>query len=83
VEKHLIDDLRSVLIFKWSTIGIGLVSFILECLGPEFDKDSSNISVTESGDHKGIHVEHPSLTANIFSIWVCSYFCLQIFELTI
>ncbi|KAH8832602.1 P-loop containing nucleoside triphosphate hydrolase protein [Flagelloscypha sp. PMI_526] len=65
----LSDDLRRVLIFKWSTIGIGLISFILECLGPEFDKDSSNISVTESGDHKGIHVEHPSLTANIFSIW--------------
>ncbi|KAH8832587.1 P-loop containing nucleoside triphosphate hydrolase protein [Flagelloscypha sp. PMI_526] len=68
-EKHLTNDLGTVLIFKWCTIGTGLISFILESFGPEFDKDSSKISITESADHKEIHVDHPILTANVFSIW--------------
>jgi hypothetical protein len=50
------------LILKAITLLLGLASFALECLGTEFNKEA--IPGTEKS-----HLEHPVLTANIFSIW--------------
>ncbi|KAL0574610.1 hypothetical protein V5O48_007360 [Marasmius crinis-equi] len=44
---------------KWATGGLGILSFALELIGPEFDLKPKDMT----------HQEHPTLTANIFSIW--------------
>ncbi|KAJ8094347.1 hypothetical protein PM082_010781 [Marasmius tenuissimus] len=53
------SSLRLPLILKWVTVGLGLFSFALESIGPEFDLKPKNEA----------HKEHPTLTANVFSIW--------------
>ncbi|KAF5351595.1 hypothetical protein D9758_007166 [Tetrapyrgos nigripes] len=45
--------------------GLGLLSFALECIGPEFDQK------TLEGE-KNCH-ENPIITANIFSVWLFSW----------
>ncbi|KAG8218181.1 multidrug resistance-associated protein 1 [Butyriboletus roseoflavus] len=40
---------------KWTVLFLGLLSFVLECFSPDDTLDSNT--------------EHPTLTANIFSIW--------------
>lgn len=69
VEKAMLQELNTVLIIKWCTLGVGLVGLVLECLGPEFDKDSK-VSLLGEADKKELHVEHPLLTANVYSVWV-------------
>ncbi len=54
-----------VLVSKTAVVGIGLLAFALECIGPEFD------SKTQLGDNP--YAENPTVEANIFSIWVSSY----------
>lgn len=54
---------RVVLLFKLFAAGNGLLSFFLECFGPEYDTEPS------LGDKD--HMENPLITANIFSVWVC------------
>lgn len=49
---------RLPIALKCVACGLGLLSFALECVGPEFDQKS-----------KRAH-ENPVITANIFSIWV-------------
>ncbi|KAJ3985950.1 multidrug resistance-associated ABC transporter [Lentinula detonsa] len=48
---------------KCAAGGLGLLSFGLECIGPEFDQKSE-----DTGSH-----ENPVITANIFSIWAFSW----------
>lgn len=50
----------TILILKGVTAGLGFLSFILECVGPEPDHVTDDKSQEES----------PIVTANIFSIWV-------------
>lgn len=53
------EPLNTVFSVRCITLGLGLVSYILECFGPElFETDSS---------------ENPLLTANIYSIWFFSW----------
>lgn len=61
----IIDDfehLRPVLVLKCVVMAFGLSSFVLECIGPEYDSH-----VQADGDTP---TEHPIATANVFSIWV-------------
>lgn len=51
-----------ILTLKISVAGLGLVTFGLETLGPEYD------TIPTLGDKA--HMENPVITANIFSIWV-------------
>ncbi|KAJ2933863.1 hypothetical protein H1R20_g3220, partial [Candolleomyces eurysporus] len=53
-----LSSFSTILIFKAVTVGLSLLSFILECVGPEPDAVPDD-KVEES----------PILTANIFSIW--------------
>ncbi|KAJ4473750.1 metal resistance protein YCF1 [Lentinula aciculospora] len=48
---------------KCAAGGFGLLSFTLECIGPEFDQKS---------EHSSSH-ESPVITANIFGIWAFSW----------
>jgi hypothetical protein len=52
-----LPSFSTVLILKAVTVGLSLLSFILECVGPEPD------TVPDER-------ESPILTANIFSLWV-------------
>ena len=52
-----LSSFSTILILKAVTVGLSLLSFILECVGPEPDRIP---------DDK----ESPILTANIFSLWV-------------
>lgn len=52
---------------KCVTIVLGLSAFAIECAGPEQSEDD-----LPSPIEKG-HVEHPTLTANVFSIWSFSW----------
>ncbi|KAJ3711222.1 P-loop containing nucleoside triphosphate hydrolase protein [Lentinula raphanica] len=54
---------RLPVILKCASGGLGLLSFALECIGPEFDHKSEDI-----GSH-----ENPVITANIFSVWAFSW----------
>lgn len=47
---------------KAAVIGLGLLAFGLECMGPEYGAEQ------QLGDK--LDIENPILTANIFSIWV-------------
>ncbi|KAH9852113.1 metal resistance protein YCF1 [Lenzites betulinus] len=59
--------LLPVVLIRSAVVLLGLATFALECLGPEFtDEDRPEHFV------KG-HVESPLLTANIFSIWSFSW----------
>ncbi|KAF6761448.1 metal resistance protein YCF1 [Ephemerocybe angulata] len=49
----------TILILKAVTVGLGLLSFIFECVGPEPDAIPDDKATEES----------PIVTANIFSIW--------------
>ena len=53
---------RQILALKCIAGGFGLLSFALECFGPEHGDEPSLLDRS--------HSEHPLLTANIFSIWV-------------
>lgn len=55
-----LDYYRVILSLKYVVVGLGVVSFALEILGPEF------------GIVLGVksELENPTITANIFSIWV-------------
>ncbi|KAG7093889.1 hypothetical protein E1B28_007528 [Marasmius oreades] len=44
---------------KWTIGGLGLMSFVLESIGSELDIRPKD----------GVYQEHPTLTANIYSIW--------------
>jgi len=57
-----LEDNRPILALKCIAAGFGLLSFALECFGPEHGAESSL--------HDQEHSEHPLLTANVFSIWV-------------
>ena len=59
--------LKVVLILKGVVVGFTTISFILECLGPEFSAEDR----PEPKDK--VHVESPLLTANIFSVWFFSW----------
>ena len=51
--------LRIVFALRCAALGLGLISYILECFGPElFEADSS---------------ESPLLTANLYSVWFFSW----------
>ncbi|KAI0313275.1 P-loop containing nucleoside triphosphate hydrolase protein [Amylostereum chailletii] len=51
---------------RWAAGGLGLATFALECLGPEY----RNEAVIEASDASTIKTnENPLLTANIFSVW--------------
>ncbi|KAJ3561287.1 hypothetical protein NP233_g10282 [Leucocoprinus birnbaumii] len=56
---------RPIVISKIVAIGLGLLSFALESLGPEY---GSEIQLGEK-----IYAESPILTANVFSIWSFSW----------
>ena len=49
-----------VLALRWTVVGLGFLSYILECLGSEPDPRPSNKAMEEN----------PILTANMYSIWV-------------
>ncbi|KAJ3484887.1 hypothetical protein NLI96_g5332 [Meripilus lineatus] len=59
--------LKIVFALKCVTIVLGLSAFAIECAGPEQSEDD-----LPSPIEKG-HVEHPTLTANVFSIWSFSW----------
>ncbi|KAH8093747.1 metal resistance protein YCF1 [Cristinia sonorae] len=59
--------LKVVLILKGVMACLAAVSFLLECMGPEFTAEDR-----PPHPEKG-HVESPLLTANIFSIWSFSW----------
>lgn len=52
---------------KCATTVLGLSAFALECYGSERSEEDSPI-IAEKG-----HVEHPIITANVFSIWSFSW----------
>ncbi|KAI3619753.1 metal resistance protein ycf1 [Moniliophthora roreri] len=52
-------DLRLPFALKCTSCALGLVSFALECIGPDIGLQSKDSA----------HHEHPTLTANIFNIW--------------
>lgn len=54
-----LEPLKIVFALRCATLGLGLVSHILECLGPELSETESN--------------ENPLLTANLYSVWVFSW----------
>ncbi|KAF8074805.1 multidrug resistance-associated ABC transporter [Lyophyllum atratum] len=56
-----IHDRDVILGLKSMVGGLGLITFGLECLGSEYDTEPSL-------DDKQ-HMEHPLVTANIFSVW--------------
>lgn len=49
---------KYILALKCASLGLGLVSYCLECVGVEVGMEMAEF-------------EHPSITANIYSIWVC------------
>ncbi|KAK0202906.1 P-loop containing nucleoside triphosphate hydrolase protein [Desarmillaria ectypa] len=51
--------------FKSIIEGLGVLSFLLECVGPEWG--------SEEKISKGMHAENPVITANIFSRWFFSW----------
>lgn len=51
-----------IFIVKVIVVSLGLLSFTLECIGPEYGAEP------QLGEK--VHAESPVLTANIFSIWV-------------
>jgi ATP-binding cassette, subfamily C (CFTR/MRP), member 1 len=60
------NELQVLLALRCLVGGFGILSFGLECFGPEYDAEPSL-------DDK-IVLENPVITANIFSIWV-SFIC--------
>ncbi|KAJ7583390.1 ABC transporter type 1, transmembrane domain-containing protein [Mycena floridula] len=50
---------RLILALKCASAALGLVSFLLECIGPEVDQQR---------DSEKVFMENPMITANIFSI---------------
>ncbi|KAF9457511.1 multidrug resistance-associated ABC transporter [Collybia nuda] len=52
---------RFILTLKASVAGLGLITFGIEAMGPEYD------TIPSLGDK--VHMENPVITANIFSIW--------------
>ncbi|KAK0488812.1 P-loop containing nucleoside triphosphate hydrolase protein [Armillaria novae-zelandiae] len=52
---HILFTLKSII------AGLGVLSFLLECVGPEWG--------SEEKISKGMHTENPIITANIFSRW--------------
>lgn len=57
-----LDFYFPILVAKAIVCGLGLLSFLLECVGPEYGAES------QLGEK--LTQESPILTANIFSIWV-------------
>ncbi|KAF8909428.1 multidrug resistance-associated ABC transporter [Gymnopilus junonius] len=57
-----ISPLLVIVALKWASLGLGLLSYILECLGTEFESPSDKVSK-----------ESPLLTANVYSIWTFSW----------
>ncbi|KAK0457645.1 P-loop containing nucleoside triphosphate hydrolase protein [Desarmillaria tabescens] len=51
--------------FKSIITGLGILSFLLECVGPEWG--------SEEKIPEGMHTENPVITANIFSRWFFSW----------
>ncbi|PPQ65474.1 hypothetical protein CVT26_000114 [Gymnopilus dilepis] len=51
-----------VVALKWASLGFGILSYALECLGTEFEAPSDKIAK-----------ESPILTANVYSIWTFSW----------
>jgi len=51
-------DIQLLLSLKCITASFGFISFVIECLGPGCDTG-----------HEKLH-ENPTITANLFSIWV-------------
>ena len=56
-----------VVAIRSAAAGLGLLAFLLECLGPEFTEDD------RPGELVHGHAESPLLTANIFSRWTFSW----------
>ncbi|KAF9442601.1 multidrug resistance-associated ABC transporter [Macrolepiota fuliginosa MF-IS2] len=54
-----------IIVSKTCVIGLGLLSFALECIGPEYGAEP------QLGEK--VHAESPILTANVFSIWSFSW----------
>ncbi|KAK7061124.1 hypothetical protein VNI00_000860 [Paramarasmius palmivorus] len=52
-------DLRLPFALKCTTCVLGLLAFALECISPDVGLQPKD----------GVHHEHPTLTANVFSIW--------------
>lgn len=50
---------------RWGIGALGILTFALECLGPEFR--------LEPDDKPRLNPESPLLTANIFSVWMFSW----------
>jgi ATP-binding cassette subfamily C (CFTR/MRP) protein 1 len=60
---------KAILGLKWTVVGLGLVTLVLECLGSEtFDE-----LATEDG-----RIENPVIIANTFEMQVTSSLCLQL-----
>ena len=51
----------SISVLRWGIRALGILTFALECLGPEFHP--------EPDDKLRLNPESPILTANIFSVW--------------
>ncbi|KAG7444271.1 metal resistance protein YCF1 [Guyanagaster necrorhizus] len=51
--------------FKSIIAGLGVLSFLLECVGPEWGSDERIVD--------GLHAENPVITANIFGRWFFSW----------
>ncbi|KDR65747.1 hypothetical protein GALMADRAFT_232908 [Galerina marginata CBS 339.88] len=47
---------------KWTSFGLGAISYVLECMGTKFDQDLDKAPK-----------ESPMLTANVYSIWTFSW----------
>lgn len=64
IRTYLTQDyhLKYVLALKCATMGLGLISYAIECIGSEVGMEK-------------VEYEHPILTANIYSIWVCTLSC--------
>lgn len=62
-----LDSYFSILVAKVIVGALGLLSFLLECIGPEYRSEP------QLGEK--ITQESPVLTANIFSIWVRHHIC--------
>ncbi|RDB20896.1 Metal resistance protein YCF1 [Hypsizygus marmoreus] len=60
-----IDHDHTILGLKWLVAGLGLLSFGVECFGPEYGTEPL------LGDK--LHMENPLNTANVFSVWTFSW----------
>ncbi|KAI0065635.1 metal resistance protein YCF1 [Artomyces pyxidatus] len=59
---HHLHHIPLLVCLRWMVGGFGLISFCLECLGPEYHDHSRD-------DPSEENAESPLLTANIFSVW--------------